>query len=1032
MSSTATQKTIRKDYSERDLQHLFSFYLECVEEEDLRSLTLRISQLHRSFLSPWEDREPFFHPNATEVRFKTTYKSDRNLLLRGVLQAGEPQRFFYGYPIFLDSRDNISPLFFSEVEVRQVGDNDFLLRPIDSEEIQLNHHFFRYQRLEIEELQEIQDYLEGSFGSFSARLKAAFDYLGLYPQNWEDDKIDKFPGKNALRDTWYNRPILFRSERSIFTVHLRRELEALRKYPRFLDEAMDTAIGYLLSPRKIREKDVNNSNLRLIEVRPLNISQERALQSGLTAPLTVVTGPPGTGKSQVIVNLLANCVINGKTVLFASKNNKAVDVVKDWLAKILGQEQDWVFRAGSRERMEKLQEEMSKRLEKLVKPEKNEKISAFDNRINKYNREIDLLRERIIENQKLLKRLTEVDKKRRRAQDIVQDKWVAGTPENYKFNGDFFEIDRLKRETDALISGKGMGLKLWLLRLLLGQRLLEKYLVNLKMLIDSLPIAPIINEELEQMMEKGATYQDINFKVKEISNYLYWVRCRNEAKDLLNEVRNQEDANSLLFKMDNLKNEKAIMSREILRDFWTEKIASNKERVHHLIRRYFNLSDKIWKVKDHEGWLYVRNDFENTCRELFNFFPIWVVTSLSARRSLPLTAGMFDICVIDEASQCDIASALPVLFRAQNAVIIGDPRQLRHISTLTDKQELRIAEETKATSLLADWSYISNSLYDAAEASIIRAGDSPIFLNEHYRCHPKIIDFSNRIFYSSSLILRTKIQELGERIGEIDLGLFWHDIKGSVPDTLHSAYNEEEANRIIAIIEQWAKSGLIGDANLIIGIVTPFRRQMELIEEIIQKNTWLNTFKDNITVGTAHKFQGDEADIVFFSPVVSQGIHPRKAQWVAKTDQLLNVALTRARGALHVVGDYQTCLKSGGSLAKFAEHVSEILGDINQSNKSFESPAEEKFAELLNKVGLWYQTQYKEGRYRLDFFVVSPFGTRYNLEVDGRQHLSPEQLANDEIRDKNLEDLGYKVIRFEAKTIFERPQDVKDVLYRLT
>ena len=47
---------------------------------------------------------------------------------------------------------------------------------------------------------------------------------------------------------------------------------------------------------------------------------------------------------------------------------------------------------------------------------------------------------------------------------------------------------------------------------------------------------------------------------------------------------------------------------------------------------------------------------------------------------------------------------------------------------------------------------------------------------------------------------------------------------------------KKKANRIIAIIEQWAKSGLIGDANLIIGIVTPFRRQMELIEEIIQKH----------------------------------------------------------------------------------------------------------------------------------------------------------------------------------------------------
>ena len=57
------------------------------------------------------------------------------------------------------------------------------------------------------------------------------------------------------------------------------------------------------------------------------------------------------------------------------------------------------------------------------------------------------------------------------------------------------------------------------------------------------------------------------------------------------------------------------------------------------------------------------------------------MTSLSARGRLPFEPGIFDLVVIDEASQCDIASALPLLYRARRAVIIGDPLQLKHVST---------------------------------------------------------------------------------------------------------------------------------------------------------------------------------------------------------------------------------------------------------------------------------------------------------------------------------------------------------------
>lgn len=297
-------------------------------------------------------------------------------------------------PIFLDNEDQVAPLFFTEVEVRQVKDNQFLLRPVDPEGIQLNHHFLRHQHAEVEEIQRIQEHLEGPFGSFDARLKAAFEYIGVLLPGWDESKLDPFPGKGAQRDTWYNRPILFRSERSVYTAHLRRELDALSKYPRFLEVAMDTSLGSLLSPRnKSKSQGVSRSSgSELIEIRPLNTSQERALQSALTAPLTVITGPPGTGKSQVVVNLLANAAVRGKPVLFASKNNKAVDVVRNWLREILGPEQDWTFRVGSRYRMDELRKEMTDRLGKLSEFERDVFSAAKKEIITNSDREVARIR----------------------------------------------------------------------------------------------------------------------------------------------------------------------------------------------------------------------------------------------------------------------------------------------------------------------------------------------------------------------------------------------------------------------------------------------------------------------------------------------------------------------------------------------------------------------------------------------------------------------------------------------------------------
>ena len=112
------------------------------------------------------------------------------------------------------------------------------------------------------------------------------------------------------------------------------------------------------------------------------------------------------------------------------------------------------------------------------------------------------------------------------------------------------------------------------------------------------------------------------------------------------------------------------------------------------ISRYFDASEKLEKYIDNTNlWIQLNSDKKTQMRELLKFIPVWVVTNLSVKNSIPFENGLFDILIIDEASQCDIASALPLIYRAKQIVIIGDPKQLRHISLLKESQDKEYASE---------------------------------------------------------------------------------------------------------------------------------------------------------------------------------------------------------------------------------------------------------------------------------------------------------------------------------------------------
>ena len=169
-----------------------------------------------------------------------------------------------------------------------------------------------------------------------------------------------------------------------------------------------------------------------------------------------------------------------------------------------------------------------------------------------------------------------------------------------------------------------------------------------------------------------------------------------------------------------------------------------------------------------------------------------------------------------------------------------------------------------------------------------------------------------------------------------------------------------------------------------------------------------------MAVGTAHVYQVQEKDIMIFSTVVSAGMDHSSAMWISKPPNVLNVAMTRARRQLIIVGDMDYC---GNNFS------GEILGKLSQYCKKIQklesiSLEQKKLFELLILNGIDPEIEYPVADMHVDFFVASQ-GQNIVIEVDGDQHKN--QQAHDESRDAALRSLNFKVLRFSARDVRETP-----------
>lgn len=356
-----------------------------------------------------------------------------------------------------------------------------------------------------------------------------------------------------------------------------------------------------------------------------------------------------------------------------------------------------------------------------------------------------------------------------------------------------------------------------------------------------------------------------------------------------------------------------------------------------IARRYNNRKRKKFTVKN------IKPQTEEFLKE----YPVVLSTTYSAKSCISKDM-VFDYLIMDEASQVDIKTGALTLSCATNVVIVGDDKQLPNVVSREEELALKAIQTT----------YQVDDRYNAATHSFLQScvetfQDAPVtLLREHYRCHPKIIEFCNQRFYNGELIAMTTDQN------EKDVLQVIRTVPGN---HARGHFNQREIDVITKeILPESTDSASTG-------IITPYRSQAEAINQAIEKDI----------ASTVHKYQGRECDTIIMSMVDNTPTE------FSDDANLLNVAISRAKTKL--------CLVTNGNEMPHDSTIGQLISYIQYNN------FEVKSSKLHSVFDLLYQQYTAE---RLAYEAAHPAVS---------EHLSENLIYNlllDAITELNLTNTG--------------------------
>jgi very-short-patch-repair endonuclease len=399
--------------------------------------------------------------------------------------------------------------------------------------------------------------------------------------------------------------------------------------------------------------------------------------------------------------------------------------------------------------------------------------------------------------------------------------------------------------------------------------------------------------------------------------------------------------------------------------------------------------------------------------------PVWAVSTLAAPKRTPPIPGLFDVVIFDEAGQCDIASAMPLLARSRRAVVVGDPAQLSVIQAIGVAADRELIRALGVGGGAYRFAQSLGSLFDLAAASPCAERR---FLGDQFRSDPDIVGYLNDAFYGRRL--RPRVDRAALRVPPgARPGLVWCDACGPlVTDGGRGCASTAEADAIVERLAALAETCWEGS----VGVIAPFNQQVARIERAaLNRLPQADRERLRLRIATVDRFQGAERDLILFSLCGGSDAPPGARRFLASDRRRFNVAISRARAVCEIVGDLDWARASG------IDHVERLArraaGEGPAADAPRESPWEERLFAAMRSRGLEPRPQYEIAGARLDFALFRG-EVRLDVEVDGRTwHLDADgrRKATDLWRDHKLRALGWRVRRF---WVFELRDDMEKCL----
>jgi len=420
--------------------------------------------------------------------------------------------------------------------------------------------------------------------------------------------------------------------------------------------------------------------------------------------------------------------------------------------------------------------------------------------------------------------------------------------------------------------------------------------------------------------------------------------------------------------------------------------------------------------------------------------PAWIMPLHRVVQSFPAEAGIFDLVIVDEASQCDMR-ALPVLFRAKKVLVVGDPEQIS--PTSIGVQRSKVFELIKQ--FLSDVPYagttflIDNSLYHITQG--IPRMDRTL-LTEHFRCVPQIIEFNNRLCPSYA----GKLEPLRQPnpVERLDPSINTIHVPNGFKD--NNDVNKPEAEALVELLvgccrdERYLRGGK-DNRKRTMGVVSLLgEKQAKYISELIsQRLEETERAERRIICGDAYAFQGDERDIMFLSLTVAP--NAPFVPLVKDTDrQRFNVATSRARDQVFLFHSVKLndimnpeCVRYRLLDWYLKPPISEIEHGLEVLKKFAESDFEIEVGERVIRRGYKVLPQFKplpnDFNYRIDL-VVQGEKSRVGVECDGDRYHGPEKWENDQRRETQLRRAGWKFWRISGSAFYRNKDKALESLWR--